>query len=878
MNDFGEMFDRLTGHKPMSWQCRLYEQWLANHVIPFIDLPTSMGKTNIMAIWFIARARQIMESRSERLPTRLIYVVDRRTVVDQATALAEKVRAGAENISKNANIDVPTISTLRGQFADNRNWVRDPSRPAIIIGTVDMIGSRLLFSGYRSSYKQRPLDAGLLGQDSLLILDEAHLSEPFAKLVRDIGCDGPFQQGRGRPMRVICMSATMSKDRETSFRLVPGDLGGDRESNVVVRRFHAEKHLHLHEVVADVNTEIVKMAAELAKDNSRVVVFVRSPDDATKIHDKIRDIGDKKNKPFKDAVDVLTGTIRGLERDELIDRPIMKRFLAPENRDDEGPAILVSTSAGEVGFDLNADHLVCDAAPLDSIIQRLGRVNRRGESAANVHLFAGKPKEGKKKLAAKKQQNSAPVHTYESASIKTVQILKRLPQLPDSSLDGSPKAFDDLGKPDDALAPKPAVVEVTDILLDVWSMTTIVEPMPGRPPVANWLRGVADDMPSTTIAWRAELDIRGFGELDIGDIEEWFDAHRILPHETLTVPTDKAAKLLAERWANLDGNIQEDTGSHPCVIYQGGLQVITIKDLMQRLKMQQIRDILNADIILPASFGGIERKRGLLDPRAPKPEPDSSGEILAKAAKAPDVADEQLPGAKGRYRLLKESELELVLCGNRPEDSGDLSKFVLDLTSEDDSVRQLISMVPKRDRPEFGSQTQRLTGHVTAVVKHADEIAKSLALEAPIAEALQLAAKWHDHGKNREIWQNAVDGSMENPLAKFGGRMRPIAGNYRHEFGSLREFIEKAGDCDPEIFDLAAHLIAAHHGRARPHFPKGGFDPKSRNQSPEIAVEVMRRFARLQHKYGYWRLAWLENLLRCADAIASEENEGGANQ
>jgi len=65
------------------------------------------------------------------------------------------------------------ISTLRGQFADNREWSADPSRPAVICGTVDMIGSRLLFSGYGVGFKSRPLHAGFLGQDALLIHDEA---------------------------------------------------------------------------------------------------------------------------------------------------------------------------------------------------------------------------------------------------------------------------------------------------------------------------------------------------------------------------------------------------------------------------------------------------------------------------------------------------------------------------------------------------------------------------------------------------------------------------------------------------------------------------------------------------------------------------------
>lgn len=104
--------------------------------------------------------------------------------------------------------------------------------------------------------------------------------------------------------------------------------------------------------------------------------------------------------------------------------------------------------------------------------------------------------------------------------------------------------------------------------------------------------------------------------------------------------------------------------------------------------------------------------------------------------------------------------------------------------------------------------------------------------------------------------------------------MQRIRDDYRHEFGSLREFIDAhEGKIAPDVFDLALHLIATHHGRGRPHFPKGGFDPDSRSRSPEIATDVIRRFARLQHTYGHWRLAWLENLLRCADAMSSAENE-----
>jgi CRISPR-associated endonuclease/helicase Cas3 len=204
-------------------------------------------------------------------------------------------------------------------------------------------------------------------------------------------------------------------------------------------------------------------------------------------------------------------------------------------------------------------------------------------------------------------------------------------------------------------------------------------------------------------------------------------------------------------------------------------------------------------------------------------------------------------------------------------------QFVIDLPSNGDLCRQLISLVPKLERPDFGTARQPLSCHVGLVEKHARDIARDLlCFLDDIRQALELAATWHDRGKDRDIWQRAAgrkDG--EAPLGKSGGSMRPLAGGYRHEFGSLREFIDAhEGKVPGDVFDLAMHLIATHHGRGRPHFPKGGYDPSERAASQGIADEVVRRFARLERKYGHWQLAWLENMLRCADAMASAETKG----
>ncbi|HWA80372.1 MAG TPA: type I-U CRISPR-associated helicase/endonuclease Cas3, partial [Acetobacteraceae bacterium] len=201
LTSFSENFSRLTGHpKPMRWQERLFDRFEDGAIPQALDLPTGLGKTSVIAVWLLALAWEA-ERGEVKIPRRLIYVVDRRTVVDQATDVAERLRASLRSapaasltaqvrdqlnklcIDPTDDASPLAISTLRGERADNREWQSDPGRPAIIIGTVDMIGSRLLFSGYGVSRRMRPFHAGLLGQDTLLVHDEAHLSEPFGRLI-----------------------------------------------------------------------------------------------------------------------------------------------------------------------------------------------------------------------------------------------------------------------------------------------------------------------------------------------------------------------------------------------------------------------------------------------------------------------------------------------------------------------------------------------------------------------------------------------------------------------------------------------------------------------------------------------------------------------
>jgi len=189
---------------------------------------------------------------------------------------------------------------------------------------------------------------------------------------------------------------------------------------------------------------------------------------------------------------------------------------------------------GEVGADLDADHLVCDIVPLDSLIQRLGRVNRLGIGSANVDLVvpARPDKEGK--------------------NVKVIGYLKSLPRVGEDRYSVSPA--DLKNPPIEAFSDIATIIPLARHWLDMWSQTSIHDDdWPGRPEVAPWLHGVVEDLPETHVAWRDDVQWLAQEIVSDSDCARALEVYGIRPHEQLREPTgdirDKLAKL-----AQIHGN------------------------------------------------------------------------------------------------------------------------------------------------------------------------------------------------------------------------------------------------------------------------------------------------------------------------------------
>lgn len=890
---FVQEFEAITGHPPLPWQEMLYQRFEggAAEIPSCCEIPTGLGKTSIIAIWLIA-----LGHHPGHLPRRLVYVVNRRTVVDQTTDEVEKLRqnllARPELKQLRQNSKGLAISTLRGQFADNQEWSADPSRPAVVCGTVDMIGSRLLFNGYRIGFRSRPLHAGFLGQDVLLVHDEAHLEPAFQRLVEAIADEQ--QREKNRPescrhlipmpdLRVMALSATAREEKKERADSGAGHIlmltDKDLEHPVVRKRFHARKKLLLHPIEsvddsgrerkpAEIDKELIEKIVELAKSlqdsGGAVLVFVRKVEHVEKIMKKLP----------HDVTEQLTGTLRGLERDNLVHVPLFQRFLAKadQNHNIDPPAgtvYLVCTSAGEVGVNISADHMVCDLSTFDSMVQRFGRVNRFGERTDTEIHVVHQVTFGKKDRKGKWKKNELD-HCLEN----TLGLLEQLEE------DASPLAIEQLEASDclRAFAPEPTILPVSDILFDNWSCTTIHHvPMPGRPSVEPYLHGVTEwDPPQTEVAWREEVSVICGDLLDQNQPADLLDSFPLKPHELLRDRSDRVFKeigKIGKRCPDAPVWLISDDGSVK-ILTVGALAV---KDMKDRIK--------NRTVLLPPEAGGL--RDGML-----------VGKSAYHSDAEYDVADKGTDelNRQRRLRIWGDTEAGDGMALIRVIDTEpDKEDFESPENEEEGSAQTGVDrrfwywyVLPRNidDVTPASIRPVTLAGHTESVVAAMERIFTGLHLPENIKAALILAAQLHDLGKRRKLFQLSLGNpTPETWFAKSG---KPEDGprwfpwrisRYRHEFGSVldaldqnQEFFRELEKLDDEMRDLVLHVIAAHHGRARPHFPEDeAFDPESwsTGREQEEAASIMRRFALLQRRYGRWGLAYLESLLRAADWEAS---------
>lgn len=921
--------------KPFPWQVTLMQEVAEGEWPGVLAPPTSAGKTSVIDIAVFALALQAARPRHERTaPLRIFFIIDRRIVVDEAASharqLAERLaqalqpeapdsalRRVAQALSRYGGDQPLHVVALRGGMYRDETWTRSPNVPTVCLSTVDQVGSRLLFRGYGISEWARPIHAGLIGNDALLIVDEGHLSNPFLETLTEVARYRDWaEQQVSSPWRVVQMSATPNSNTK-AVRLGPED----EKDPILSPRLNASKLASLSEAKdEEFAAKVAEQAGKLTERDGVFVVGIVVNRVAT-----ARSIFEQMRASDTDEAILLTGRIRPFDRDRLLEKWLDRMRAGRKRAATPGRLFVVATQTVEVGANLDFDALVTEAASLDALRQRFGRLDRLGELEQTYAAIVLRKCEGWKDDPI---YGETLAQTWEWLKKNTKKVGKL------KAFDFGVRAFDQAraeGKGEFPQSPLKTAPVLFPAYVDTWVQTS---PTPhADPDPAPFLHGAeALDAADVQIVWR--------NDLEDARTESWADIVALRPpvvREALPIPVWAARAWLAQMDKAEIADVEsmtpaasEDTdNSRPALRWRGADESVVV----------MAKQIMPGDtIIVPSSYGGADeygwhpqsqlptalqdigdhctnelaqeymnvagwgakrrpfrlhlKLNGLVDEGGdgteetwPMPDETAINNLLSAYITSIENAEENRFNSAAAHVLLTTKARKIVRYPNGTSPAVVISHQPVKPNNKQRSAPSLASAEASDDHTDV-DDTASTTGvkitlkeHCCGVADWARRFATDCGLSQPLIEDLWLAGRLHDLGKadhRFQIWLHGGDemawADTAEPIAKSemqandrAARKRALAlSGYpkgaRHELLSVA-LVERYPDVLAQAHDreLVLHLVGTHHGWARP-FPPVIPDPTPVDVSVDLEGQVLQAMS----THGLEKLSsrWVEQFWR----------------
>jgi CRISPR-associated endonuclease/helicase Cas3 len=331
-----------------------------------INIPTGLGKTAAVVLAWLWN-HVVDPNVQNPWPRRLVYCLPMRTLVEQT---ARNVTSWLEKLNLRDSVEVYVL--MGGE--EMADWDLYPERPAILIGTQDMLLSRALNRGYGMSRYRWPMHFGLLNNDCLWVMDEVQLMGTGLATTTQLQGLRASNSGLGTcgPVHSIWMSATLEPSWLNTFNFDASVLAMplqllsvDFENQSILDRYHASKIVSKTDAASDDSKALAVEVTKRHQQGTRTLAVVNTIARARLLYTEI-----ERRKPNAKLV-LIHSRFRPLDRKNKIEQ-----LLA-----DPGPSgvIVVSTQVVEAGVDISAKVLFTELAPWASLVQRFGRCNRSGE-------------------------------------------------------------------------------------------------------------------------------------------------------------------------------------------------------------------------------------------------------------------------------------------------------------------------------------------------------------------------------------------------------------------------------------------------------------------------------------------------------------------
>ena len=831
------------GITPDNWQSRFATELWPEVLIA----PTGSGKTAGVTLGWAAHRLQMPETT----PRRLVWCLPMRTLVEQ-TADAVREWFGRLNSRGVGDGLLPTpqdVHVMMGGVASAK-WLDRAECPAVIVGSQDMLLSRALMRGYASSRAVWPMEFALLHVDTQWVFDEVQLmgagratSAQLEAFRREDA--GRMESGGRHPpfARSLWISATLEPEWLRTVDFPTPDFAAVRhidpndESDGRLRRLaSAKKTLNVAPLapksskVKDIEEYIEDLARSVLRAHRHghmTLVVLNRVKRAQDLHAAlIKQMASSATPP---EIALVHGRFRPADRRRELEK------VRRNGRGGSSDVIVVATQAVEAGVDLSAAVLWTELASWSSMVQRFGRANRYAElpDGADVRwldLLASEDPKTAETLAL----------PYSVGDMEAAR--DRLRKLTDAAPARLPSAGD-IDRPLRVIRRKD-LEDLFDTDPDLTGFDVDISPYVRDSDDAD-VRVFWKDLASVGDA-PLHPDAEELCTAPIGAAKEWLKELR---------KQQRSVFVRDPQWRRADGT----TGITP----PGWMRLAS--DPWPGLVL-----------LVDASAGGYSEEAGFT----------GNPEDLPK----PIVADSQM----------KETP---PTRGAAEEVGGESETLDAD------------------PRSEIGTPVL-LSAHLRHVEEEARALCDMLRVDADTRAAAVRAARWHDVGKVHDVFQDTMRRGLSDGETVDGALAKTVKSNLRHGRAYFRHELASAlallaQEEWSRNADLTAYIVAAHHGKVRMNLRA-----LPRERAPTDADRVGARFARgvwegdelspvdlgggerwaggsltlavmelgwdettqeswtertrdLMARFGPFRLAWMETLVRVADWRASaKEREG----
>ena len=402
-------FNAATGLQtgPHEYQANLAE---CRRLPDILAVPTGCGKTAAAVLSWAWRRRECPDRNIRRCtPRRLVYCLPMRSLVEQVHDDIIKWFANHRWLQRPQSVtdsyrpswssdEVPVFRLMGGDEA--AEWEGHPEREAVLVGTQDLLLSRALNRGYAMRPYYWPIAFGLVNVDALWVLDEVqlmgvgrttsvqlhefrrspqHLPRESLWMSATIGTAAPEHEGgqRWTQRAPQWMQTPEHGARDVTDVTDVTVLGlGDADRKMMSRVLTGPKRV---ECSADTvtSTALPEQLVRYATGGRLVLVMVNRVVRAQCLFQQVEAL--VAHDDSRPEMLLLHSRFRPRERAGVMGQ--LRATIPARGR------IVISTQVLEAGVDLDADVLVSEICPWPSLVQRLGRLNRRGRKEGVVRLL-----------------------------------------------------------------------------------------------------------------------------------------------------------------------------------------------------------------------------------------------------------------------------------------------------------------------------------------------------------------------------------------------------------------------------------------------------------------------------------------------------------